>query len=186
MEWDEILQDEILVARYKDLIAKNCNIQGDCWIWQKSLDKDGYGETSISRHRRKRWAAYKVAFILYKGMVANGLQIRHTCNNKRCCNPDHLVLGTMSDNMQDRQYNNNGIDDRNFKLNREAVLDIYHLRYDLGYTNKQLCEAYGVAESTIRNIYLGKSWQKVFMEYWNLSSIHEINHKRTELLGGGY
>jgi hypothetical protein len=38
---------------------------------------------------------------LYKGAIPPGLIVRHTCDNKRCINPDHLLLGTNADNARD-------------------------------------------------------------------------------------
>ena len=45
---------------------------------------------------------------MFKGEIPSGLVIRHTCDNKKCINPDHLILGTYKENTQDymeRQYN---------------------------------------------------------------------------------
>jgi hypothetical protein len=36
-----------------------------------------------------------------QGGISNGLVVRHTCTNKSCCNPAHLILGTQSDNYYD-------------------------------------------------------------------------------------
>lgn len=30
-----------------------------------------------------------------------GLAVRHTCDNPRCINPEHLILGTQQENIQD-------------------------------------------------------------------------------------
>jgi hypothetical protein len=38
---------------------------------------------------------------LYKGPIPLGLIVRHTCDNKRCINPEHLILGTNKDNARD-------------------------------------------------------------------------------------
>lgn len=37
----------------------------------------------------------------YKGPIPKGLLVRHTCDNRRCINPDHLLLGTIADNIRD-------------------------------------------------------------------------------------
>jgi hypothetical protein len=39
--------------------------------------------------------------------------VRHRCQNRRCINPEHLVLGTHAENRQDdRDYEANGVDFR--------------------------------------------------------------------------
>lgn len=47
-------------------------------------------------------AAYRAAHGLSKEAI-RGRVVRHTCDNGRCINPAHLLLGTHQDNVQDRQ-----------------------------------------------------------------------------------
>ncbi len=37
----------------------------------------------------------------HKGKIKKGLEIRHTCDNRACVNPAHLLVGTHLQNMQD-------------------------------------------------------------------------------------
>lgn len=75
-----------------------------CWEWlaSKSFNKK-YGQF---KHKRKMWKAHRFAYQLSKGDIPDGLVVRHTCDNPACCNPNHLVLGTHQDNMNDRNQKN--------------------------------------------------------------------------------
>jgi hypothetical protein len=45
--------------------------------------------------------AARTSWRLYKGPIPEGLRPLHKCDVSLCVNPDHLFLGTLSDNMQD-------------------------------------------------------------------------------------
>ncbi len=45
--------------------------------------------------------AHRFVFRTLKGPIPDGMVIRHTCDNPRCINLDHLVMGTQQDNMLD-------------------------------------------------------------------------------------
>lgn len=72
----------------------------------KQAQKVGYGSKFYNgRMQRLHRIAYCEANCIdiedIKGQV-----IRHTCDNPRCINPEHLVVGTQMDNIHDRQKRN--------------------------------------------------------------------------------
>ena len=72
----------------------------NCWICTShSTDQKGYPRSQAkSRGGRLNRYMYKK----YKGDIPKGLLVRHTCDNPNCINPDHLIVGTHQDNVQDR------------------------------------------------------------------------------------
>lgn len=70
-----------------------------CWIWTGSLKTSGYGEICYDR---KNMPAHRAALIVTgRDLPGPGEELCHKCDNRRCCNPDHLFIGTRSDNMRD-------------------------------------------------------------------------------------
>lgn len=69
-----------------------------CWEWKASTFS-GYGEFKILRRRLK---AHRVSYILhYERLIPEGMFVCHSCDNKKCVNPNHLWLGTNKDNQLD-------------------------------------------------------------------------------------
>ena len=62
----------------------------DCMEWEK-CGQHGYGGKTARAHR--------VVFFLTNGWWPK--VVRHTCDNKRCVNPVHLLGGTQKENIQD-------------------------------------------------------------------------------------
>lgn len=71
---------------------------GDCWLWQGARNPHGYGQ--FSRNGR-HVVAHRVSWGWRHGAVPDGYLLCHRCDVPGCVNPDHLFVGTQSDNMRD-------------------------------------------------------------------------------------
>jgi hypothetical protein len=72
-------------------------IPGDrnaCWEWLGGTTKHGYAQLSGVRLNR-------LAYMMFNGNLIEGLVVMHTCDNRICVNPNHLIQGTQKQNMQD-------------------------------------------------------------------------------------
>lgn len=56
-----------------------------CWTWTGPTHKDGYG-------LYKSQIAHRFSFRFYRQIDPGKLPIKHSCKNRNCVNPDHLLL----------------------------------------------------------------------------------------------
>lgn len=91
------LEEAKELARQKLRQLSPVNPESGCWEWQKTLSSFGYGQMYW---RGKQYRTHRLSYYLFKGEL-NGLDVCHSCDNKKCNNPDHLWLGTHRENMLD-------------------------------------------------------------------------------------
>lgn len=80
----------------KRLLSKITKTES-CWIFNGSKIR-GYGQF---RFEGKTQLAHRVSYKIHRGIIPKGLELCHKCDVRDCVNPDHLFIGTRSDNMKD-------------------------------------------------------------------------------------
>lgn len=133
-------------------------VASGCWEWQGSCNNTGYG--SVKWHN-KTYVAHRVAAWL-SGLVGtpaapphgSSTFALHKCDNRKCCNPAHLFLGSFSDNQLDaytkgRQVQPRGAEHANAKLSNRQVAAIRRA-YAKGNTRQaDLASRYGVSQRCV-------------------------------------
>jgi hypothetical protein len=139
-----------------------------CWIWTASTNNAGYGEIRFYKTGRGGNAneyAHRVSWILKNGPIPEGANILHKCDIGRCVNPDHLFLGSLSDNSVDCLKKNRK--QGRTKLSTEDVIEIRKhcnvgtiSKHNEGWV-KPLTDKYGISRNQLWNIAKGYSWRFV-------------------------
>jgi hypothetical protein len=75
--------------------------ESGCWIW--AADNAGkYAQFRMSTDPKEgSESAHRAAWMIYRGPIPKGMMVCHQCDVPICVNPDHLFLGTATDNMRD-------------------------------------------------------------------------------------
>ena len=71
------------------------NDKSKCWEWTGPVNNAGFGliKGDANQGDLKMVTVHRV-MARYKGLDIRRKEVQHTCLNKRCVYPDHLVLGT--------------------------------------------------------------------------------------------
>jgi HNH endonuclease len=93
---NDIQYPKVLKKRILNSVDINPN---GCWDWNKARNRQGYGAMSYRKKCGQR--ANRISYMVFKGDIPEGMLVCHTCNRTCCVNPDHLYLGTHTDNMND-------------------------------------------------------------------------------------
>ena len=119
-----------------------------CWNCTSHALSSGYPRKMINKQSIQ---LSRFVYAEHNGAIPEDMVIRHTCDNPKCINPSHLVIGTRSDNMKDmveRNRINRGI----VKLSERDIELIKYAYHSEKYTERQLAKLFGVGISAIHKI----------------------------------
>lgn len=150
------------VLLFEDWILSQVIIVNDCWEWQGNRMWLGYGDFVF---KGKHVRAHRAFYGYYVGPIPDGMMVCHKCDNRPCCNPDHLYLGTHKDNMRDMIEKGRGNmlpgeRNQNAKLKNAYIPEIRKL-YGEGWSQREITEKYSVAQTTIGRALRGVSYSKI-------------------------
>ena len=146
------------ITRFKKYVDES---EGECHRWKGGKDIKGYG---IFFFRGKTHFAHRVSLILYdKVKTLNPeLQVRHSCKNKDCVNPDHLSEGTREQNCADKRRDGTNLSGDKCHFSKLTWSEVSEIRrkFSDGSGKKDLSKEYNVSVATISSIIKNKSWIK--------------------------
>ena len=128
-----------------------------CWLWTGRTNDDGYGRVTILK---KVFPAHRMAWTFYRGVIPDEVHVLHRCDVRTCVNPDHLWLGSQTDNIRDMDIKNrrrpaSGIENGKSKFTVSEVLNIRSKRLSA----REFATLYHVDRSTIYRVWRGVTWQ---------------------------
>lgn len=163
------------LTKEERFLAKTKRAADGCLLWTGSKNSGGYGLVRWDGKTRK---ASRVAYEIASGApIPEGMLVCHKCDNPPCVDPDHLFLGTHTDNIRDaakkgRLRNTIDSSQAHFhsggpprgevaggaKLSQEQAERILALAAD-GALSGALARQFGVSRFTVQALLRGTTWK---------------------------
>lgn len=153
------------VQRFHSKVQKDEPDQ--CWSWTGKPDDDGYGLLKIRRVSEnlcKMVKAHRIAYLLANSTDPGNLLVLHDCDNRLCCNPSHLSLGTPKKNITDAKSRGRmafGERQGGAIFTEAQVLKIRSMYKKLSRKYKlrrRIARVFNCSESAVHKIAYGYTW----------------------------
>lgn len=137
------------------VIRSRCEIneETECFEWHGPVSNKGYGRI---RYNKEFIPIHRATWQYHNGAIPDGLHVLHKCDNRRCCVPAHLYLGTNGQNIKDKVER----DRSGKKLSIEKAAKIKSL-LDAGVSQARIAKLYGIGQPTVSKIKMGLTWNHV-------------------------
>jgi hypothetical protein len=119
--------------------------------WMGWVNNSGYGCMKTDERPHRQTTAHRIAYMLHYGKIPEGMEVMHSCDNRRCVNWEHLSLGTHQDNMADIKRKDRF---RRSKFSENDLKEIRLMRAK-GMTQSEIAKHYGVSRPQISLLLTG-------------------------------
>jgi hypothetical protein len=132
-----------------------------CWLWLGATDGEGYGYLKRRKNGKQYGIkAHRHIWEFFNGKIPIGMNALHRCDIPLCVNPNHIFLGTQTDNVRDmeskgRAVHFSGEKNGRAKLSEDQVCEIRKSKLP----SRHLGRIYNVSKTQILRIRKGLSWQ---------------------------
>lgn len=150
--------------------SKTVGSSTGCMIWTGAVQRHSYGAFKIGRQKID---AHVASWRITNGgiPVPVGQLVMHSCDCRMCVNPEHLQLGTVSQNMLDahkdgrgEDFKSQGEDHYRAKLTEDIVRRIRSLYVPYAYGCQRIADELGLTEAAVRSVVKRRSWKHVTSE----------------------
>ncbi len=113
--------------------------------------------------------AHRISYELHYGPIPDDMVVMHTCDNRACVNPKHLVAGTQAENMADMREKGRaapfypsmpGASHPLATITPEIAQEVLRLRNE-GCSQNEIARKLGISKGSVFNVYSGKHWTVV-------------------------
>ena len=141
----------------------------DCWNWQRSQN-NGYGQVGLIVEASAKYPvkqsrilkAHKVAWEISNDQrIGFNMRASHTCGNRLCCNPSHVVVH--SDDDDGAEVNPpRGVHGERHGMAKLTDRQVRIIKYQLNLlTTREVADAFEVASQTIWDIRHSITWKHI-------------------------
>lgn len=132
-----------------------------CWNWICQMRANGYGCFRVDGNTKQ---AHRISLEIANNQpIPVGMWALHKCDNRRCVNPDHLYLGTGTENNLDAYSRGRRSPSRkcgeiasNVKVTAHEAMCI---RKHADVPSRVWAELFGISQSAVRKIRSGINWK---------------------------
>lgn len=124
----------------------------ECWRWEASIGSSGYGFIGFQRESLQ---PHRVSKYLDVREPIDDVQCNHRCGNGWCVNPDHIYLGTATDNAHDVEWEEKDTT----VLTKQDAEEIRERYSDEDISQRKLGAEYGIRQEQVSKIVNRKQWK---------------------------
>jgi len=136
-------------------------VDGDgCWLWTGATNGQ-YGTFYVNGAKRY---AHRHSYMVHRGPIPSGMMVLHSCDKPLCINPNHLHVGTQSDNMREASDRKRLRVGRRNPRARRSVDEVIAIRRaaDSGESYSSIARRMKIALSNVSLIARRKLWRCIY------------------------